>query len=48
MRTLFSSQWDLERTSGSMYFEIGSVINSTETEGTTLATEKSSAKSAKL
>lgn len=48
MRTLFRPQWDLERTSGSMYFEIGSVVNSTETEGGTLATEKPSAKSAKL
>lgn len=46
--TLFSPQWDLERISDSVYFEIGSAVNSTETEGGTLATEKPSAKSAKL
>lgn len=32
----------------SVYFEIGSGVNSTETEGSTLATEKPSAKSDKL
>ena len=48
MGTLFSPQWDLERTSDSMYFEIGSGVNSTETEGNTLATEKPTEKSAKF
>lgn len=48
MGTLFTPHWDLERTSGNMHIETGNVVNSTETEGSTLAAEKPSAKSAKL